>query len=101
MNVISRRAIRAAQLSNPRCRTWLRAWWKNAKRAQWASLRDVRQTYSSADQVGGYLVFDAPEAKRLIVGVTYARGDPPSGGTLFVKHFLTHRDYERGNWKRG
>ena len=101
MNVISRRAIRAAQLSNPHCRIWLEAWRKNAKRAQWTSLRDVRRTYRSADQVGGYLVFDAPEAKRLIVGVAYARGDPASGGTLFVKHFLTHRDYERGDWKRG
>jgi len=100
MNVISRRAIRAAQLANPRCRTWLEEWWRNVKRAQWTSLHDVRQTYTSADQVGGYLVFDAPEGKRLIVGVRYAQDDPPGGGTLFVKHFLTHRDYERGTWKR-
>jgi mRNA interferase HigB len=60
----------------------------------------VRQTYASADQVGDYLVFDVPEAKRLIVGVKYAHGSPPQGGTLFVKHFLTHADYDRGNWKR-
>ena len=71
-----------------------------AKREQWTSLQDVRQTYSSADQVGKYLVFDAPEGKRLIVGVRYARDRPARGGTLFVKHFLTHRDYERGMWKR-
>jgi mRNA interferase HigB len=100
MNIISRSAIRAAQLSNPRCRKWLDEWWRNAKREQWTSLHDVRQTYASADQVGNYLVFDAPEAKRLIVGVRYAGDDPPRGGTLFVKHFLIHRDYERGDWKR-
>jgi mRNA interferase HigB len=99
MNVISRRAIREAQLSNPQCRKWLDAWWKNAKRAQWTSLHNVRQTYRSANQVAGYLVFDAPEGKRLIVGVIYARGIPPRGGTLFVKHFLNHREYERGSWK--
>jgi mRNA interferase HigB len=100
MNVISRRAIRAAQLANPRCRNWLEEWWRNAKRRQWTSLHDVRQTYASADQVGRYLVFDAPEGKRLIVGVRYALDDPLTGGTLFVKHFLTHREYERGDWKR-
>jgi mRNA interferase HigB len=100
MNVISRETIRAAQLANPRCRNWLEEWWKTAKREQWTSLHDVRQMYSSADQVGRYLVFDAPEGKRLIVGVRYAQVEPPTGGTLYVKHFLTHRDYERGSWKR-
>jgi len=100
MNVISRRAIRAAQLSNPQCRKWLEAWWKNAKREQWTSLLDVRKTYTSADQVGDFLVFNAPEGKRLIAGFSYAYDHPPTGGTLFVKHFLTHREYERGNWKR-
>lgn len=99
MNVISRRAIRAAQARHPQCRKWLEAWWRNAKREQWTSLHDVRKTYRSADQVGGYLVFNAPEGKRLIVGVNYARGRPLGGGTLFVKHFLTHREYERGNWR--
>ncbi len=100
MNVICRQSIRAAQLANPRCRLWLEEWWKTAKREQWTSLHDVRQTYLSADQVGRYLVFDAPEGKRLIVGVRYARPEPPTGGTLYVKHFLTHREYERGSWKR-
>jgi len=99
MNIISRRAIRAAQLANPRCRNWLEEWWKNAKREQWTSLHDVRETYVSADQDGGYLVFNAPEGRRPIVGVRYARDDPPAGGTLFVMHFLTHREYERGTWK--
>jgi HTH-type transcriptional regulator/antitoxin HigA len=46
------------------------------------------------------LVFDAPEAKRLIVGVRYAHGEPVVGGTLFIKHFLTHDEYARGDWKR-
>jgi mRNA-degrading endonuclease HigB of HigAB toxin-antitoxin module len=100
MNVISRRAIRAAQLTNPRCRAWLEEWWRTAKREQWTSLHDVCQTYTSADQVSGYPVFNAPEGKRLIVGVRYAHGDPPGGGTLFVNHFLTHGEYNRGAWKR-
>lgn len=99
MNVISRPAIAEAQRSHPRCRGWLDAWWKNAKREQWTNLDDVRRTYVSADQVGSYLIFDAPEAKRLIVGVRYASKNLARGGTLFVKCFLTHAEYERGHWK--
>ena len=100
MNVISRRSISEAQRSNPRCRIWLEAWWKNAKREQWTSLGDVRRTYTTVDQVGNFLVFNAPEGKRLIVGVRYARNNPYRGGTLFDKHLLTHAEYDRGNWKR-
>jgi mRNA interferase HigB len=100
MNVISRRAIYEAQQLNPRCRSWLEAWWKNAKREQWTNLEDVRQTYVSVDQVGKHLVFNAPEGRRLIVGVRYAGNHPFRGGTLFVKHFLTHAEYDRGNWKK-
>lgn len=99
MNVISRRALTKAQRLHPRCRAWLDAWWRTAKREQWANLHDVRQTYVSADQVGKYLVFNAPEAKRLIVGIRYACHKPLRGGTLFVKHFLSHAEYERGAWK--
>ena len=54
--------------------------------------------YPSADQVGGCLVFDACGNRyRLIVGVVYA--DETKGGTLFVKQFLTHAQYDKGKWK--
>ena len=97
MNVISRPRIDEARRRHPRCRQWLDAWWRNAKKSDWTSLADVRLTYPSADQVGSRLVFDAPEAKRLIVGVRYANAR--RGGTLFVKALLTHADYELGQWK--
>ena len=99
MNVISRVAIERAKQAHPHCRQWLDNWWRVAKAAHWHSLQEVRRSFPSADQVGGRLVFDAPEAKRLIVGVSYASHHPPRGGTLFVKHFLTHAEYDLGTWK--
>jgi HTH-type transcriptional regulator / antitoxin HigA len=89
MNVISRPAIRAAQAHHPKCRKWLDDWWKTARRARWTKLHEVRTAYPSADQVGGCLVFDAPGARRLIVGVYYSRPGMEGTGTLYVKHFLT------------
>jgi len=98
MNVINRTAIRRAQRKHPECRNWLDAWWQNARDAEWYTLADVRGVYPKTDQIGGCLVFDAPHARRLIVGVRYSRRT--GGGTLYFKHLLTHQEYDRGAWKR-
>ena len=98
MNVISRPKILAAVTRHPEAEKWLNAWWKTSKTEQWGSLRDVRQVYSSADQVGGCLIFNAPQGRRLIVGVIWA--DENRNGTLFVKHYLTHAQYDRESWKK-
>jgi mRNA interferase HigB len=99
MNVISRPAIDQAIERHSDAESWLNAWWKVAKREQWGSLQHVRETYPRTDQVGSCLVFDVKgNAYRLIVGVRYA--SPSRGGTLFVKHFLTHAEYDTNDWKK-
>jgi len=100
MNVISRPVIRAAQNRHPQCRKWLDDWWQTARNAHWTSLQDVRQAFPSVDQVGGCLVFNASGARRLIVGVYYSRPSDPDSSTLYCKHFLTHAEYDRGDWKK-
>ena len=99
MNVISRPAVDLAIQRHPDAESWLNAWWKVARREQWVSLRHVRETYPHSDQVGSCLVFDVRgNTYRFVVGVRYAtRG---RGGTLFVKHFLTHAEYDTNDWKK-
>jgi mRNA interferase HigB len=98
MNVISRPAIRAAQNQHPEARDWLDEWWVIAKAARWESLHNVQAVYPKTDQVGGCLVFNVRGNRyRFIVGVAYATED--KGGTLFVKHFLTHAEYSKDDWK--
>jgi mRNA interferase HigB len=100
MNVVSRKAVRAAQTRHPQCRKWLDDWWKTSRDAHWTSLHEVRLAYPTADQVEGCLVFNAPGARRLIVGVYYSRPKVVGTGTLYVKHFLTQAEYDRGDWKK-
>ncbi len=100
MNVISRREIREAQARHAICHNWLERWLDTALKATWSSLWDVRKAYPSVDQVGGCLVFNATGARRLIVGVYYSRPGVDGTGTLYIKHFLTHAEYDRGNWKK-
>jgi mRNA interferase HigB len=97
MNVINRTAVERAKKKHPECAQWLDRWYFASSRATWTRLADVRLQFASADQVGGCLVFDATHARRLIVGVRYARG--PQTGTVYFKHFLTHEEYDRNNWK--
>ena len=97
MHIIARPAIEEAKRRYPQCSNWLNNWWRTASQAVWRNLHDVRQDYPAADQVGRCLVFDATGAKRLICNFHYASG--LRQGTLYVRHFLTHADYDRDDWK--
>jgi mRNA interferase HigB len=98
MHVISRAAIKAAAARHATAAAWLDQWWRHATSVRWESLLDVRTVYASADQVGRCLVFNACGNRfRLVVGVKYA--DEVQRGTLWVKHFLTHAEYDKGDWK--
>src|SRR6266403_2025508 len=100
MHVIARPLIREFCDRFADAREWLEEWWRTATKARWTSLIDVRATYASADQVGKCLVFNARGNKyRFIVRVSYR--NEFSRGTLLVKEFLTHAEYNEDRWKRG
>jgi len=70
-------------------------WFKCATAARWGNIQDVRQSFPDADQVGQVLVFNIRHNRyRLIVTVFY-----PSR-TIYVKALLTHREYDREEWKK-
>ena len=98
MNVISRPAIDEAIRHHPDAASWLKNWWRVAKAERWENIHDVRAAYPKTDQVGCCLVFNVRGNKyRLIVRVGYA--NQWSRGTLWIKHFLTHAEYDRNEWK--
>jgi len=98
VNVIARPAIDAAIARHPDAAGWLETWWTTAKLARWESLQGVRADYPAADQYGRCLVFNARGNKyRFVVRIVYA--DQRQNGTVFVKHFMTHAEYEKDLWK--
>ena len=99
MHVISYPPIRAAGNKHARARGWLEDWWDVASAADWENLHDVRRNYPTADQVGSCLVFNVSGNKfRLVVGIKYTT--ETRNGTLYIKHFLTHGEYDKGTWKK-
>ena len=77
------------------CPQRLDVWYRIARKAEWSSLGDVRQTFPSADAVGKYTVFNIKgNSYRLIVEINYR------SRRIFVRHVLTHAAYDKGGWRQ-
>ena len=94
MHIISKKKLREFREEYPKAKPPLEAWYQIAKRADWGNFAEVRETLSRADGVGRFVVFDIGGNKyRLIAVIHFNRGK------LFVRHVLTHAEYDKGTWK--
>lgn len=97
MRVISRRLIREfceSHPGDPGARTALGGWFGVVSRQSWDSFADVRATFAHADLVEGLVVFNVGGNKyRVVTEINFRQG------YVFIKFVLTHKEYDRGNWK--
>jgi mRNA interferase HigB len=94
MHVISRKRLKESAARHRDLEVPLDAWFRIAKKAEWKNLADVRKTFSSADAVGKWTVFNIKGNQyRLITEINYAFG------RIYIRHVLTHAEYDRGIWK--
>jgi mRNA interferase HigB len=95
MHVISRRKLKEAAEREPDLKGPLDAWFRITRKAAWKNIADVRKTFSGADAVGKWTVFNIKgNHYRLISEINYFFG------RVYVRHVLTHAEYDRGGWKR-
>ncbi|MBD2013790.1 type II toxin-antitoxin system HigB family toxin [Microcoleus sp. FACHB-53] len=86
--------LRADAAQYPDVKKQIDAWYAIVKKAEWQRFEDVRQIYRKAKAVGNFTVFDIKgNDYRLIVGMDYETQ------TVYYKYFLTHAEYDKGNWK--
>ncbi len=73
----------------------LSAWYTAAKHAEkWKDFAALKQTFSSADQVGSCVVFDIGNNRyRLIGRVNY------QAGMLLILKVMDHKEYDKGLWE--
>ena len=96
MHVISKRKLREFWEIHSKAKPPLEAWYQITKQAERESFNEVRQTFSAADLVGRFVVFDIGGNKcRLVAAIHFNRGK------VFVRHVLTHAEYDEGKWKDG
>jgi mRNA interferase HigB len=95
MHVISRKKLKEAAARHRDLEGPLDAWFRIAKRASWRNLAEVHMTLASADAVGKFTVFNIKGNQyRLITEINY------SSGRIYIRHVLTHAEYDRGGWKQ-
>ena len=94
MHVISKKKLREFWGVHAKAKSPLETWYQVAKHAAWESFADLRKTFPTADRVGRFVVFDIGGNKyRLIAAIHFNRGK------LFVRHVLTHAEYDERKWK--
>ncbi len=94
VHVISRKKLLDAAEQYNDLAASLDAWYRLAKRAAWKSLAELRTIFPSADGLGRYTVFNIKgNSYRLIAEINYRTQ------RLFIRHVLTHAEYDRGGWK--
>jgi mRNA interferase HigB len=80
---------------HPNASSPLKAWRKEVKQAKWRSFTDLKAKFGNrVDRSKELVIFDIGGKKhRLIAAIHY------NGGRLYVRHVLTHAEYDRDKWK--
>jgi mRNA interferase HigB len=91
MHVIKKKALQDFWRNNPAAEIPLRAWLKDAGRAEWRTMHDIKAYARSADMVGdSRVVFNIGGNKfRLVVLCLLVKG------RLYVRFVGTHAEYDR------
>jgi len=92
VHVITRRRLKEFWHKHPTAEPPLKTWYKLTVKADWKNFADLRVTFSSADYVAPYVVFDVGGNNyRVIAKVEY------KFKKVFIAHVFTHPEYERWN----
>jgi len=95
MHIITRRRLNDFAAVHAETKSALAHWYAIMRKTRFTNFVELRQTFPHADQVGKFTVFDIGGNKvRLIAAVHYNRNK------IYIRHVLTHAEYDRGNWKR-
>ena len=93
--MITHSRILEAQRKHPRAAGALDYWYRLMKRGHYANFATLKATFGSVDKVGPLLVFNiAGNSIRLITAVHF------NSGKVFVRHVLSHAEYDSGRWKQ-
>jgi mRNA interferase HigB len=95
MRVISIKRIKQFVEKYPQSESSLLAWYAIAKKAHWRHFADLKKDFNAADVYERRTIFDiSGNHFRLIARVNYHTE------RVFILHILTHKQYDKGDWKK-
>ena len=94
MHVITRKRLNEFASEYPDATSALERWYRVMKARRVRNFAELRELFPSADQVANKTVFNIGGNKyRIITVLHYNRG------RVYIRAILTHREYDKGNWK--
>ena len=96
MHIISKKALKDFWEEYPDSEIPLKTWFKIVKASKYASFNHLRQTFKTADKVKDKIVFNIGGNKYRLITVIHF-----NYGRVYVRHVLTHDEYDRGGWQHG
>jgi mRNA interferase HigB len=96
MHVISKKKLRSFRLRHPDGRKPLETWLKIVRASRYQTFSELRRTFPRADKVGDRIVFDVGGNKYRLVAVMHF-----NRFKVYVRHVLTHQEYDQGDWTHG
>ena len=95
MHIITRKRIKEFIEKYPDSQSSLETWYQIVRHADYDTFNELKQHFSSADYVDGYVVFNISGNKyRLIAAVHFNRK------RIYIRNILTHSEYDRNKWRR-
>lgn len=93
MHVVSVKMLREFWERHADSEAALRAWYREAKGANWSCFADIKARYSSADHLqGNRVVFDIKGNKyRLVARIHY------NASRVYIRFIGTHAEYDKIN----
>ncbi len=94
MHIITRKTLIQFWEKHPDSRNALMRWFKIVQNTEFNGFAELRAAFPSVDKVDHWIIFNIGDNKyRLIVAIHFNRGK------LYIRHVLTHVEYDRGDWK--
>ena len=95
MRIISKKPLREFWQLHPESQVMLESWFKRASHCDAESFPQLKQTFGSVDYVDGITIFDVGgNSYRLAAVIHYDKQ------RLYVRHVMTHAEYDRNDWRR-
>ena len=92
MRVITRKRLEEFYARYGAAKAPLTSWYREISKSHFGGFNELRRAFRSVDYVKGLYVFDVGPF-RLIAAIHFNRQ------IVFVRHVLTHDEYDRGTWK--
>ncbi len=94
MHIITRKRVLDFSQKHSNCKSAIESWYRIIKFTDFHSFVELRTVFPSADQVGKFSVFNIGGNKaRLVAAIHYKTGK------VYIRHVLTHKEYDKGAWK--